>query len=280
MEKRIETQDSVLFSELQTMRPYASAAFVTELEKLCMRVSHWFTLAGIIGFVIVLGIAAIRYITGPLPPWLKTTGLVIGVLDILAIYGMLLSEAVATFLQVANNKIRNHHEQANFGHDLQLASLIRAYPEVTIARADAWIEQQGTGMERRVSALFGKELAMVTVLTTLLTGKANEVWESVTSFLAPAFHTSQLSVTGALLAALLLLVIGAFRVKARVARLAYLRYLIRLANLGESLSDIESASPEPVPALNPATPVLIRQNAMESGKAQAPLPEGFPVVTA
>jgi hypothetical protein len=229
MEERVTADDTALFNKLQTMRPYVSSLFFTRLEQLCVRLSRWCMVGGICGFVIMLALAGLHFLAGPLPPWLRTAGLLVCILTVVAMYGMLFGEAVATFLQVASNKVRDHHERGNFAHDLTLAETIRRYPAWATARADAWLDQQATGMERRVSVVFGKELAMVTLLTTLLTGKANEVWSAIVGSLAPWFHTSPGFVAGGLASALLFLVIGAFRVKARVARVAYLRYLIRLA---------------------------------------------------
>lgn len=174
-----------LFNKLQTMRPYVSSSLFTRLEQLCVRLSRWCMVGGISGFVVMLALAGLHFLVGPLPPWLRTTGLLVCIFTVVAMYGMLFSEAATTLLQVASNKVRDHHERGNFAHDLGLAEKIRRYPAWAIARADAWLDQQATGMERRVSVVFGKELAMVTLLTTLLTGKANEVWSSVVGFLAP-----------------------------------------------------------------------------------------------
>ncbi|UPG88338.1 hypothetical protein L2Y96_13000 [Luteibacter aegosomaticola] len=229
--------DTTLFNALQAMQPYKSSRFLTGLERFFQQWSRralWVAVAGL-GVMMLLG--AVRFLAGPLPPVLKTTGLILGLLDLIAWYVMLLADAAATFAQLAIRTVRDHHDRGHFAHDLDLASSIREYPRASIARADAWLDQEATGMERRVSVLFGKELAMVTLLTTLLTGKANEIGSAVVAHLAPTFHTTPGMVTGALCTAFVLLLIGAFRVKARVGRIAYLRYLIRLAGLGDDNSN-------------------------------------------
>lgn len=231
MDTHTTHSDAALFNELQGMRPYRSGQFLTTFERVLLRWSNRALWVALGGLAIALLLGAVRLVAGPLPPWLKSVVLVVGVLDIIAWYAMLLSDAAATFVQVAIRKVRDHHDRKDFVHDLDHAASIRQYPAASIARADAWLEQEGSGMERRVSILFGKELAMVTLLTTLLTGKANEVAGSVVTFLAPAFHTSANVVLGALVSAFALLLVGAFRVKARVSRFAYLRYLIRLAGM-------------------------------------------------
>lgn len=247
--------DTALFNALQEMRTYKSSRFLTRLERFFQQWSRralWVAISGL-GVMVLLG--AVRFFAGPLPPVLKSVGLILGLLDIVAWYVMLLADAAATFAQLAIRTVRDHHDRSHFAHDLEHASRIRQYPFASIARADAWLEQEATGMERRVSVLFGKELAMVTLLTTLLTGKANEVAGSVVAFLAPTFHTSPNMVIGALVTAAGLLLVGAFRVKARVGRIAYLRYLIRLAGLGDDNSDDSANGTTPVDMPSPA-PVI------------------------
>ncbi|MGN6094275.1 MAG: hypothetical protein ACTHOL_18140 [Luteibacter jiangsuensis] len=242
------------------MRQYRPSQFLTSLERTLQRWSHHAFVFALAGAAVVLSLGALRFLTSPLPPWLRTGGLVLGVVDILAWYAMLSGEAAAALVQVINRKVRDHHDRQSFDHDMALASIVRQYPVASIRHTDRWLEQQTGGMERRVSLLFGKEIAFITLLTTLLTGKANEVAGTTVAFLAPVFHTTPEMVIGALCTGVVLFVVGAFRVKARAADFGYLRYILRLAS--EDRGD--DASPAITPDASPATSTEVQSRSMEA----------------
>ncbi|MET4675858.1 MULTISPECIES: hypothetical protein [unclassified Luteibacter] len=223
------SQAEELFDDLLTVRPYRSSEKLTQLEKWFQRASRYSLLAALVGLGIVLLFGLGKFLTGPLPPWAVTIGLAVGLLDVLAWYGMLISDAVATFLQVVHRKVRDHHSRGSFKHDMAIAARLATYPKPAVAQADAWFEDESGTIDRRISLFVGKELAIVGLGFTLLTGKANEAYAGLVAFLAPTFRTSPTHVTEALILAFFLMIMGAFGIKARVARYAYVRYLIRLS---------------------------------------------------
>jgi hypothetical protein len=161
---------------------------------------------------------------------------------------------LATFIQVMYRRVRNHHDRASFDHDTGLASRIGSYPEADVAQVDAWYEERARGMDRRVSMVFGREVAILGLLITVLSGKAQEASNAIVNFLAPLFRTTPTHVVEAMVVALILLIVGAFGVKSHVARCTYIRYLIRLSAFRRGRQDC-AANPvaTPRPALESLT---------------------------
>lgn len=270
------SQAETLFDDLLTVRPYRSIEKLTQLEKWFQRASRYSLISALIGLGMLLLFGLGKFLTGPLPPWVVTIGLVVGLLDMLAWYGMLISDAVATFLQVVHRKVRDHHSLGSFKHDVEIAARIATYPKPVVAQSDAWLEDQAGGIDRRVSLFMGKELAIFGLLTTLLTGKANAAFETVVGFLAPTFRTSPNHVVDGLVLALVLMVMGAFGVKARVARYSYVRYLIRLsASIREEREGDGSETPVVASAL-PEQPTVSGAAVALSGHQRNVIPASAP----
>jgi membrane protein implicated in regulation of membrane protease activity len=218
-----------LFDELLSIRAYRPSAKLTALEQFFQRLSRRSLIValGLLGLALLM--AACKVLWPMLSGWFTTAAALVLLVDVLAWYAMLLSDAVATLIQVMYRRVRNHHDRASFDHDTELADRIGSYLEVDVAQVDAWYEERAHGMERRVSMVFGREVAILGLLITVLSGKTQEASNIIINFLAPSFRTTPTHVVEAMMAALILLIVGAFGVKSQVARCAYIRYLIRLS---------------------------------------------------
>lgn len=243
------SQADALFGDLLTIRRYRSSGKLTTMERWFQGSSRKFLAVGLASLAVLLVIAVVRFFVGPLPPWLVTVALLMAIFSTLAAYGFLLSDAVVSLLQVAHRRVREHHDRGSFKHDEEIAARIATYPKPVVSQVDAWFEEQSGGMGRRVSLFMGKDVAILGLAITLLTGKANDAFTALVGFLAPSFRTSPTHVAQGLILALALMIIGAFGVKAREGRYTYIRYLIRVS---DSLRDLDEGNNGAAPTAAPS----------------------------
>lgn len=229
-----------LFDEVLGFRPYHSSSSLTKAERWIQQISRWlmFIAAGLFGLVLLMALGKVLF--GQLPDWLTLLVLLMLVLDLLAAYLMLISDAVVAVLQVVSRKIRQHHDRSSYAHDLSLADRITTYPEVEVRQVDIWLGARVDGMERRMALILGRGFAIFGLVGFLASDSLQKSVMAAAEFLAPTFKTTPEHMVAGGVVALILLLIGAVGARVRASWCRYVRYLIQLSRLRPQAATAQS----------------------------------------